>query len=273
MATKSGIVWSSARVYRMLLLLHPQSFRREYGPSMTQAFDDCCRAAANDGGRVKVLRVWLWAAHDLACSAVRERASEVLGSPTQALARWGAMAGMLGGLLFTAKSFWDINDGPTVGTDITDDLAFIPPMLFLVGLFALFVGMKGRISRLGWPGFALGFLGAIAGSIGEIWGEWPVPALGLVALLGGLVLIGVVTISTEVLGSRSSLPLATGVLGLAWAFTDSYGVVEIWARLIHLTFALAFGACWILIGITVRSGLQGTSPGPRADVSSMEQIG
>jgi len=50
------------------------------------------------------------------------------------IARLGGLAAVVGGLLWSAKSFYDRNDAPPWPTDLTDDLFFVVPLLFLVGL-------------------------------------------------------------------------------------------------------------------------------------------
>jgi len=58
-----------ARIYRAVLVLHPKSFRRAYGPSMLQLFKDQLRDRRDGRGR----RVWPAALTDLARSASLER--------------------------------------------------------------------------------------------------------------------------------------------------------------------------------------------------------
>jgi hypothetical protein len=54
-----------ARVYALLLYLYPSSFRREYGDSMLQLFNDQCRAANGAGGHAML---WLKTLRDLMLS-------------------------------------------------------------------------------------------------------------------------------------------------------------------------------------------------------------
>jgi hypothetical protein len=61
----------SQRLFRMLLLVYPRGFRREYGPQMAQAFGDCQRASHRHG----VIGPWVLWWHtfsDLLRSAPRE---------------------------------------------------------------------------------------------------------------------------------------------------------------------------------------------------------
>jgi hypothetical protein len=62
----------SQRVYRLLLLIYPLEFRREYGPHMAQLFRDCCRAADTRDGRPGLWRLWLRTLLDLVQTAPKE---------------------------------------------------------------------------------------------------------------------------------------------------------------------------------------------------------
>lgn len=65
----------SRRVYSLLLATYPPAFRREYGGEMARVFADLCRESA---GRASLLRVWAGALADLALTAPRLRAEEML---------------------------------------------------------------------------------------------------------------------------------------------------------------------------------------------------
>ena len=65
----------SRRVYTLLLATYPPGFRREYGGEMARVFADLCRESA---GRAELSRVWAGALADLALTAPRLRAEELL---------------------------------------------------------------------------------------------------------------------------------------------------------------------------------------------------
>ena len=65
----------SRRVYTLLLATYPPGFRREYGGEMARVFADLCRESA---GRTSLARVWAGALADLALTAPRMRAEEIL---------------------------------------------------------------------------------------------------------------------------------------------------------------------------------------------------
>jgi hypothetical protein len=60
----------SEKVFNLMLVAYPREFRREYGPHMTQAFRDCCRAQSKGVGFG--LDLWLRTLADLLTSATRE---------------------------------------------------------------------------------------------------------------------------------------------------------------------------------------------------------
>src|ERR1044072_3349350 len=61
--------------YTLLLATYPQGFRREYGGEMARVFADLCRESA---GRTSLARLWAGALADLALTAPRMRAEEIL---------------------------------------------------------------------------------------------------------------------------------------------------------------------------------------------------
>lgn len=62
----------SDRLYRVLLILYPASYRQEYGPLMAQAFRDLARCACTREGRLGLVVLWLWTLVDLAKTAPGE---------------------------------------------------------------------------------------------------------------------------------------------------------------------------------------------------------
>jgi hypothetical protein len=55
----------SPRVYTLLLLAYPATFRREYGAQMGQVFRDSCRDQKRKGGNIGLLQLWLQTLLDL----------------------------------------------------------------------------------------------------------------------------------------------------------------------------------------------------------------
>jgi hypothetical protein len=69
---------ASLRLYRALLHLHPQAFRREFGASILQVFAQECRDAHRAAGAAGVLRLWLPSLCDLVAGAVAEHLASLV---------------------------------------------------------------------------------------------------------------------------------------------------------------------------------------------------
>ena len=64
---------AAERMYRVLLLAHPRSFREAYEREMVQLFRDCYREARERGGALGVPRLWAELLYDLALAATAMR--------------------------------------------------------------------------------------------------------------------------------------------------------------------------------------------------------
>jgi predicted permease len=82
----------SGRFYRVLLLLLPRSFRREWGPEMALLFQDCLAAERARGGPW-LFRAWRESLPDLARTILREWRSQI--SPTRFPSSHGDSMGSL----------------------------------------------------------------------------------------------------------------------------------------------------------------------------------
>ncbi len=81
--------------------------------------------------------------------------------------RASALAAMLGGVLWSAKAFYDRNYAPPWPTDVTDDLFFVVLVLFLAGLSGLYARCRGRLGE--WePLTRMGFVVDVAGLLGPL---------------------------------------------------------------------------------------------------------
>ena len=65
----------SARIYTLLLIAYPPTFRREFGRQMVQVFRAACRHSVQESPR-GMMRFWLHALTDLVASASAERLSD-----------------------------------------------------------------------------------------------------------------------------------------------------------------------------------------------------
>ncbi len=190
------------------------------------------------------------------------------------LIRWGGLAAMLGGVLFIAKMLYDANDAPPWPTDITDTLIFTVPLLWLVGVAGLYARCRESLGRLGKAGFIVPFIGAAASVVGAIGvfvigvdSLWDVFAYGLLALLAGLMLVGIATIRADALRQSSALPILIGVLGLLMFFSNPDGpgvsrnVMDL-LRLTRLVSMVLYGAGWVLLGYALWLGKGETAKQP-----------
>lgn len=67
----------SAKAYRRLISLYPERFRDRFGEEMLLLFRDQCRAAAREGGRAGLAKVWLRTGLDLLSTITREHVAQI----------------------------------------------------------------------------------------------------------------------------------------------------------------------------------------------------
>ena len=126
----------SVRLYRLLLLLFPKSYRAQYGRQMEQAFADMRREEryARRGGS---FRLWQRVLPDLVANAVSERWKR-MGSAFSWVVRTGAsFFGTVGKVLKYPKAFYE-------GIDPEEDLG--RPVSFAVVCLCLATGLGAVVS-------------------------------------------------------------------------------------------------------------------------------
>ncbi len=187
--------------------------------------------------------------------------------------RAGALAAVLGGLLWDAKIIYMIyesNSARQYVQDLTDALLFVVPLLLLAGLVGLYVRCKGQLGeqeRLSLAGFILGSVGLAGASVWS--GLW---ALGLVSdvltgLWGGLLFVAVGLMllggsidQARLLGRWKAVPLIVGVIGILAVAMPPWNLagVVVW---------VLFGASWAVLGYVLWSyrdeSVQQTAPAGR----------
>lgn len=180
--------------------------------------------------------------------ATHNREDPKLSSP---LIRWSGLGAVLAGVLFAAWGYIDNDDASSYFAVIEEALSFIVPILWLVGLGGLYAqcgGREGRAGRLGEVGFNLGFLASVLG----VYNAFSLTLNWLVGLFAGLTLLGIATIRTKALGAWRALPLAMGLFGWGYYFTDSNGLVD--ARSVHVVCGVLFSLGWVALGYVLWSG-------------------
>ncbi|HOQ97838.1 MAG TPA: hypothetical protein PLJ35_03345 [Anaerolineae bacterium] len=154
------VVWVSRRLYGLLLWLCPAQYRREYGPSMRQAFSDLAREAYARHGACGVLALWLRAFPDLVATATREHLA--------AFSYGGGI--MLEDRPCTPRPWWQVG------------LAVLPGLLVIVGDWRQPRLLAGLASSRG-HSLPLLALAVLLVAAGLVWRRrvppWALPALGL----------------------------------------------------------------------------------------------
>ena len=183
------------------------------------------------------------------------------------IGRLGGLAAVVGGLLWSAKSFYDRNDAPPWPTDLTDDLFFVVLLLFLIALVGLYTRSRGRLRE--WEALSLvGFVASMCGLIASVVGQltmvfevgpswwfgmsWWMFVFGYFLTNLGLAFVGNSVIQSGALPRWRALPLMIGVLGILLILVadppnSDLGVYP------SLVLWMAYGFGWALLGYVLWS--------------------
>jgi hypothetical protein len=197
---------------------------------------------------------------------------------SSSLLPWSGLVTMLAGVLFGAWGYLHNDAAPSQLEVIADALSLIVPLLFLVGLTGFYARGRGRENwRLGRGGLIVGIVGAGLGfayrlmdlsgglSTADRYGfavgkGWPPQLLDWFPwLLVGLTLVGIASVRTRPLRGWDSLPLAMGLCGWAYYFTDFGSAVQM--RAAHVLFGVLFGLSWVRLGYVLWSERTGSDHG------------
>ena len=189
------------------------------------------------------------------------------------------MAAMLGGVLWSAKAFYDRNDAPPWPTDVTDDLCFVVLVLFLAGLSRLYARCRGRLgeweplTRRGFVVGVAGLLGAIVGQltmvleVGPAWwfgASWWMFVFGFFVMNLGLLLVGNSIVQSGTLPRWRGLPVMIGSLGILLMLVGDPPNSELGVVHPSLTLGMLFGLGWAALdyALWAREGENAQQPAP-----------
>jgi hypothetical protein len=168
------------------------------------------------------------------------------------------LAAVLAGVSFVAWGFVHRSHAPLYMTIMANTLAFVVPLLFLLGLAGLYARCKGQVGWLGVTGFTLGCLGSAEGIVHGVadWSFWYARVAGkgwfyllfdwLSLVLVGFALVGIATAGTEALRRWGALILTMVTFGWAYCLTDSGNAIETYTG--HVVFGILFSLGWIVLG-------------------------
>ncbi len=191
-------------------------------------------------------------------------------------ARLGGLAAVLGGLLWSAKAFYDRNDAPPWPTDVTDTLFFVVLLLFLAGLTGLYALCRGRlgewetISSMGFFAGVVGLTGSIVGQltmvleVGPSWWlgiSWWMFVFGFFVMNLGMVFLGNSIVQSGALPRWRALPLMTGSLGILLILVGDPPNSEL-GLYPSLVLWMGFGLGWMVQGYVLWSGEDETGKEP-----------
>ena len=178
------------------------------------------------------------------------------------IARLGAVAAMLGGVLWSAKAFHDRNDAPPWPTDVTDTLFFVMVLLFLGGLAGLYARCRGRLGEweaLSSVAFAAGFFGLVGSVAGHVTGtlevgpawwwaiSWWMFVFGFFVVNLSLLFVGNSVVQSGALARGKALPVVIGALGILLILVGGPPDSPLGVYL-ALALWMVYGLCWAALG-------------------------
>ncbi len=138
----------SERLYRILLVLYPERFRRDFGDEMARSFRSLCKEELGRYGRIGLLRLWIYTFLELFATAVKERGHAL---DMTKLSRLGGLMAVAGGGLFVVhgvsmplygRLFWSTGSSLQAAFFDILQLAMQAGSLLLVG------GLIGLVCRI-----------------------------------------------------------------------------------------------------------------------------
>jgi hypothetical protein len=210
-----NLVAFSVRVYQLLLNAYPAKFQQEYGPHMTQVFQDGCLRAVRQGGRSGLFILWAITLLDFLHSVFEQHLQKETDMSKSTFIK-------LSGWAFTIGSFAFITIlGGSVAGAVLSSILIAIGMLGLRARYGESVGSLGRnILLIGVVGMALVYASVPVLQEVEVfhlrlpWDSIPVyllPFAGPAILLTGLAVFGLVALNRKPLPHVNWLPLLAGI--------------------------------------------------------------
>jgi hypothetical protein len=251
------VIWS-LRLFRMLLILYPRAFRRDYGREMTLVFRDTCRQVNRHKGSAGILELWLTTILDLFSTALVERLTEVNKMSTTALfTRISGLVAAVGGILLLILVY---------GEFVIGGASEMLGLLMLAYGLGVAIGAAGfyTLGQYDEPAsrVALGLvlIGGLILSAGllllillESDAAWITGMLGMFLYEIGLVIFGRSAFKHKPLPRWNTLPLIVGVLAL----TTNLAAMIIDNAENEISFAiwlLVNGLGWVALGVLLMLG-------------------
>ena len=101
------VIAISDKIFRKLLRLYPQTYRRDFGGLMAQLFRDQCRDAWQKGRYAGLLRLWLRTLPDLGKTSIIEQLNQI-GRDHMMNAKHAPTLLLIAGLVLGLMSFMDV---------------------------------------------------------------------------------------------------------------------------------------------------------------------
>jgi hypothetical protein len=257
----------SERVYRVLLLLYPADYRREYGWLMVQLFRDVCRQRYHQQGRIGIALWWCRTVFDLALTVIEQRRKVRLMISKATFVHFAGFMLVLGGAFSGLAAFSQLqpDDHFTYhGLYQVLILLWAPGTLF-VGLGC--VGLALSYESIFWAKWTLylcgvGSLVMTAGMFATFLNEslWNLWFIGALLHISGLTAFGLRHAFKPVLPCFRGLPLqmALGwvIIGLGILRTDS----QTTNNLLSFLMFIGTGLAWLAIGQAIHRQRQQAEP-------------
>ena len=196
----------SQRIFRLMLVVYPPEFRREYGPQMVQVFRDCYRAERQAESPLGIGRLWVHTLIDLIRTAPSEH--------------WDNLR----------RDNWIMNKLRKNGIAILATLGIIVGALFLLSY-----GRKNEVSWILTLGYVLDAL-VTAGVLGNLIAFLLILTTRFnplrIALWTLLVVNGLLLLISVVIGTRvdPNFKLVSVLVGYVVSFVFWFGLHWMWAQ-------------------------------------------